>query len=402
MTKLASPTSILRSANRAAILRLLAQKGSMLRSEICNKTGLTGASVSRIVRELIDCGLLKEARIDQPEGHLGRHSVSLSINSEGAAVIAVTISANRRSVAIYNASREEIGFISLEHIEFDDPDVALAAIGAAVMESIENQDKQIPLIGIGVGIAAPSTDHITDTGIVSSDVLGWQNISVAEYLQEKTGLAVKVETRASAILRAELNKITSLGSTNPFLVNVGVGVGSASRLGGGFQWSGSSGFGRLSHITHPQSDTDCPCGRRGCLEHSATGAAVVREVFGIPGQQDIPFAKMGPYLAEAAERARQGDETAKDAFFDAGRKMALGMDIVLAMLNPDLIMLAGETGRQPDYVRGVRKGLRELRSPLTPEQLHISAARSAEGSACIGLDAFVYSGSLTPNESRAA
>lgn len=402
MDKLASPTSVLRSANRAAIMRLLAQHGSMLRSEICSETGLTGASVSRIVRELIDCGLLIEKSIDQPEGHLGRHSASLAINPEGAAVLAVTISANRRSVAIYNANREEIGFISLEHIEFDDPDAALAAIGEAVMESIKHHDKQVPLVGIGVGIAAPSTDHITATGVVTSDVLGWKNIPVAKYLEEKTGLAVKVETRASAILRAELNKITSFGSANPFLVNVGLGVGSASRLEGGFQWSGSSGFGRLSHITHPNSDMDCPCGRRGCLEHSATGAAVVREVFGIPAQKDIPFAKMGPYLAKAAELARQGDEAAKDAFFDAGRKMALGIDIVFAMLNPDLVMLAGETGRQSDYVRGVRKGLRDLRSPITPEQVHISEARSAEGSACIGLDALVYSGLLTPNESRAA
>lgn len=402
MEKAASPTSVLRSANRAAIMRLLAQNGSMLRGDICKETGLTGASVSRIVRELIDCGLLMESSIDPPEGHLGRHSVSLSINSEGAAVIAVTISANRRSVAIYNAKREEIGFISLEHIEFDDPNVALAAVGSAVMEAIKNHEKQVPLVGIAVGIAAPSTDHISKAGVVTSDALGWQNIPVAAYLEDRTGLAVKVETRASAILRAELNKITSLGSANPFLINVGVGVGSASRLEGGFQWSGSSGFGRLSHITHPQSDTDCPCGRRGCLEHSATGAAVVREVFSIPGQQDIPFAQMGPYLAEAAERASQGDEIAKDAFFDAGRKMSLGIDIALAMLNPDMILLAGETGRQPDYVRGVRRGLRDLRSPIEPHQLHISKARSAEGSACIGLDAFVYSGLLTPNESRAA
>ena len=128
----------------------------------------------------------------------------------------------------------------------------------------------------------------------------------------------------------------------------------------------------------------------------------MREVFSIPEDQEIPFAQMGPYLAKAAERASQGDEIAKDAFFDAGRKMSLGIDIALAMLNPDIIMLAGETGRQSDYVRGVRRGLRDLRSPIRPEQMHISEARSAEGSACIGLDAFVYSGLLTPNESRAA
>ena len=82
--------------------------------------------------------------------------------------------------------------------------------------------------------------------------------------------------------------------------------------------------------------------------------------------------------------------------------MALGVDIALSILSPDVILLAGETGRQADYVRGVRRGLRDLRSPIAGEQLQISQARSAEGSACIGLDAFVYSGNLTPNESRAA
>ena len=222
--------------------------------------------------------------------------------------------------------------------------------------------------------------------------MGWSKVPVAEFLHNKTSLPVKVETRASAILRAEMNTVLSQGSSNPLLVNVGVGVGSASYLAGDFQWSGNSGFGKLSHIAHPQSDTKCSCGRRGCLEQAATGAAIVREVFAIPEYQNIPFSEMGPMLADAANRAETGDEAAKDAFFDAGRKMALGVDIALAMLNPDMILLAGETGRQADYVRGVKRGLRELRSPICEQQLQISKARSAEGSACIALDAFIYSG----------
>ncbi|MEM7209193.1 MAG: ROK family transcriptional regulator [Pseudomonadota bacterium] len=402
MEKAQNPTRALRNANRAAILRLLVLNDGMQRADISAMTGLTGAAVSRIVRELLDCGLLSETSVAQLEGQLGRRSVSLSIDGSGAAVIAITISANRRSVALYNARREECLFTNLEHVEFAKPETALAAIAEAIEAIIAQHDSRIPIVGIGVGMAAPSTDHISEHGVVTSDVLEWKNVAVAEILREKTGLPVKVETRASAILRAELKTVTDLDSRNPFLVNVGVGVGSASNLEGGYQWSGSNGFGRLSHISHPQSDTGCPCGRRGCLEQAATGAAVVRDVFGIPDQQHIPFAEMGPNLAEAAKRAEQGDEHAKDAFFEAGRKMALGVDIALAMLNPDVILLAGETGRQRDYVRGVRRGLRELRSPLAPDQLQISKARSSEGSACIGLDAFVYSGKFTPADIRVA
>lgn len=402
MDKPTNPTSVLRNANRTSIMRLLAKNGTMLRGDICKETGLTGASVSRIVRELIDCGLLVESRADQPQDHIGRHSVSLSINPNGAAVIAVTISANRRSAAVYNAAREEIDHINLEHIEFDDPQVALAAISDATQKLIRSYGADLPLVGIGVGVAAPSDNHISQEGEVVSDVLGWKNVPVARHLTKKTGLRVKVETRASAILRAELNRPSNTPTANTFLVNVGVGVGSASRIEGGFQWSGNNGFGRLSHISHPQSDVDCPCGRRGCLEHSATGAAVVREVFSIPTNQKIPFAQMGPYLAKAADMASKGDEAAQTAFFNAGQKMALGIDIVAVVLNPDAILLAGETGRQADYARGARQGLRDLRSPIGAEQLQISEARSAEGSACIGLDAFVYPGNLTQKKSRAA
>lgn len=395
MEKVNSPTSALRNANRASILGHLVQNDVLQRNDLCEMTGLTGAAVSRIVRELINCRLVVEREAKQPKGHLGRHSVSLALNAKGAFIVAVTITANRRSVALYDARRNLVELINLEGVDFKDPKTALILIVDAINRLRENHaDAFERLAGIGVGIAAPSTGFITEEGVVGSEVMGWQDVPVGQILRAETGLAVKIETRSSALLRAELSVSMPQQDKNIFLTNVGIGIGSASRLGGAFQFMENSGLGRLSHITHPNSDARCFCGRRGCLEHAASGVAVVRDVFGVGVGPQIPFSDLGPKLTEASNRAKQGDETAIKAFFEAGRKMALGIDIACAMLNPDLILLAGETGRQPDYVRGVRSGLRELLSPLEENQLQISNASSAEASACVALDAFVYSGSL--------
>ena len=393
MNKSSNPTSLIRDANRSTILRLLASHGPLLRNDLCRLTGLTGAAVSRIARELIDSGLLIETAGQQVEGQLGRRSSPISINGEGAAVVAVTISANRRSVALFDAVGKQIKAENLEHLNFGEPAKALRAISKSVLRLTSSLPQNYSqLSGIGVGMAAPADDFISDKGVVNSDGMGWSRVPVGQILQESTGLPVKVETRASAILRAELPSIVAKGFSRPFLVNIGVGVGTACWFDDGFQWSGNSGFGRLSHITHPSSDSACSCGRTGCLEQAATGAAVVRKLFSIDDHEKLSFSEMGPNLAQAAERADEGDCDARDAFFEAGRKMALGVDVAFAMLNPDLIMIAGETGRQTDFAKGVSRGLRELHSPVGKEQLQISKALSAEGSASIALDAFVYSG----------
>lgn len=398
-----NPGHAIRRSNRSNIMNLLYRKGGMLRSDICTELNLTGAAVSRITRELIDAGLVSEGEPRVQKGIIGRRSSELTINPDGAFVLALTITANRKSAALFNAARKNLGMVELsgENHGSSEQIIDLLASKARILLR-ESGVKQERLAGIGLGIATKATDINQTRDTITSQVLGWKDVPVAAMIQQSIPHRLAIEARAPALLRAEVGQHSPYDRRNLFLINVGLGVGTAGFFDSEILSGTKFGFGAISHITHPESDVSCECGRKGCLEHSAAGPAVVVDIMPEKVRDRKAFPELAPLLSEALQRAAANDKAARDAFFSAGQKMATGVDTAFTMMNPDQIILAGETGRQKDYIAGIKQGLKELGSPLSDEKLIVSTATSAEASAAIALDAFVYSEQLNVERLRAA
>ena len=368
------------------------------------RTGLTGAAVSRITRELLEAGLLQETKDSAVKGHLGRRKSSLSINANGACVLGVTITANKLIVALIDARQDVICEKSLDNLPpgeaggaptLNPADLVATLIAAARSLLQDNGINCQRLVGIGISVAVPSTEEISADGRVTSRVLGWDDVPVAAPFSLAFKLPVAMDSRAMSLLRAELYAGVQHNSgreaTSVFLINVGLGIGTAGLVKGHVLSAGNDGSGGLSHLVFPDSSKDCYCGRTGCLEMSASGVSVVCELMSEVWNIDNPLACLSPYLDDALKRAATGDDRVRNAFFRAGEKMSSGVDTISCLINPDVIVLAGETGRQQDYFDGLRSGLEKIRSRLHPEQLELSTVRSIQGAACSALDAFVFS-----------
>ena len=395
MNHSANPGKTIRRSNRAAILNLLYRRGSQLRSDIANRLGLTGAAVSRITRELINAGIVEQALPEKKTGVLGRRSAILRICEQGAYVLALTLTANRKSAAIFDASGGMVGLTELARdIDSSPIDSVEALIAAAHRLVCEHNIDRGRVIGVGVGIAMQPEAPGRENRLVSSRYLGWNGVPLYQLLSERLPYPVAIEARASALLRAETSRTNALSDQDLYLINVGLGIGTAGRIAGNMLSSAKPGFGSISHLTHPSSRSPCDCGRSGCLEYCAAGAAVILDSMTSRISRPIKFASMGSLLGEAIQRAEAGNQTVQDAFFGAGRKLAFGVDTAFSLIQPDKIILAGQAGRQPDFIAGLKYGLEERHSNIEKQQLIISRATSAEASAAIALDAFVYSENL--------
>ena len=405
MTAIPISSQEIRRANRRDVLRLLARNGPMMRSELCDQTGLTGAGLSRIVRELIESGLLVEAEPRPRKGMLGRRSAELAICPEGAYVLGLTIAANRKSVVLVDAGRQQIGCREFDDIRTDPEFVIETLTGEAAELIAASGIDRTRLVGVGVGVGALTSDDLCPNDLLSSSPLGWSNVPLRRRLEAALGLPVRIEARPSALLRAEIELTFGNGGAlaknrHVVLVNVGVGLGAARYVDGQVIWSGDDGIGSPAHIRVPGADVPCYCGRRGCLEHLGNGVAVISELQGDATQ--ISLLNVTVQLDDAILRAGAGDRTAKRAFHKVGKRMAHGIDALQAMLGPDRIILSGATGRQPDYVSGLREGLAQMSSMDAMNQLEVSKARSATASASVGLDAFVFSRDLDLQKLAAA
>ncbi|MDH3580897.1 MAG: MarR family transcriptional regulator, partial [Hyphomicrobiales bacterium] len=91
-------TSGLRRRNRDIVLRTIAAQAPVSRTQISRQTGLTGAAVSRITRELIEAGLVKEGDSIPTKGQVGRRNIRLELGDEGAFVLGIALTVNVRSV----------------------------------------------------------------------------------------------------------------------------------------------------------------------------------------------------------------------------------------------------------------------------------------------------------------
>lgn len=165
MNHSANPGKTIRRSNRAAILNLLYRRGSQLRSDIANRLGLTGAAVSRITRELINAGIVEQALPEKKTGVLGRRSAILRICEQGAYVLALTLTANRKSAAIFDASGGMVGLTELARdIDSSPIDSVEALIAAAHRLVCEHNIDRGRVIGVGVGIAMQPEALAVKTG----------------------------------------------------------------------------------------------------------------------------------------------------------------------------------------------------------------------------------------------
>ncbi|SLN21028.1 N-acetylglucosamine repressor [Falsiruegeria litorea R37] len=383
-------TAGIRRANREEILRTVFLQGGTTRLQLVKHTGLTGAAVSRITRELIEAGLLVEGERVQSKGKTGRKEVTLSMAQSTAFVLGFTVTANRLSVGVSDVSGTEIETRQL-HISRTRAEEVLRALcetAHAMIAELGLESNRI--IGVGVMVAAASRNCVD--GVVTSAPLGWTSVPVGQLIEENMCLPVSVEVRAVSLLQVEMARGQGAGQSDLVLVNNSLGVGAAAVLGG-VQLAGASCD--IAHLAFAGDSRPCACGRKGCLESTASGFAVVDQLIAAGKLEPArDSSRKAAALARALQMAEDGDGEVKRAFFEAGQRMALGLDAVAALLGPSSIILAGETGRQPDFVEGARNHLRSLRVTEPDFELLVSQVTSNTAVINYALERFLFSSEL--------
>lgn len=390
------PVTDIRKGNIRNILMLLRQKNLLSRQDLCRHVGLTGAGLSRNIQELLNAGLVIEEIESPVKGRLGRRRSLLRLNPDGAYAVGITIAANRKSVSLMNA----VGYIMAEQelpdLDLTDPVVALDAIadaGHAMVAKLGIDSHRV--LGAGVVFGVPDSVVMRVSENITSPTLGWKDTPVVERLRSALNLPVKVVPRARALLQVEIENFQNIKSGQAFLlINCGVGLGSAFQVFDQTHWQAIPPTVQISHIALTGDSTPCKCGRTGCLEQTAGGAGVVRHFIGDEWKNNHDFNEASRYLEQVFSAAAAGDNAAKDAFFKTGKRFARGIDIAHALLQPDHIFVAGEVGRQADFVRGIWAGLAETNTKVTPTELSICDTRSAYASGLFALDEFLFTDSL--------
>lgn len=247
-----------RRSNRSLILRALHHGGPASRADLAKLVGLTPATVSSVVRDLTDAGLLHE--LGRTSGNVGKPATMIGIEPLGRQVVSISLSEPDRFVGALVDLAGEV----TEHREYDRAgrtgDDALDLVRSIADDLITAADRPIA----GIGIASPGI--VDQHGVVLRAArLGWTKLALADEIELHTGRPTFVANDANAAALAELTFGRSY-STDFVLLRVGQGVGAGLVLGGNLYYGSRAASGEIGHVVVDPDGDVCTCGKHGCLE----------------------------------------------------------------------------------------------------------------------------------------
>ncbi len=348
----------LRRDNRSVLLSALYFDQPCSRHDLSEATGLSAASVSNVIRELIEAGIAAEAGSVESDG--GRPRIQLRMNADYGYVIGVDVGETRVQVELFDlmmTERAKAGY-PLDPRNHG-PGVIVAAILAgldAVMASAGIGPDAVLGVGIGVpGIVAADGPQV----LVHAQPFGWDSVPLERLLRAGTRLPLHIENGAKTMGQAELWFGAGQGARDAVVCLIGSGVGASLITGRHTRRGLTASAAEWGHTTVVVGGRSCRCGSRGCLE-AYVGAEAILDRYGevLPG--DDEETALAALIGLATTSARAAEVLADTALY-----VGVGIADLINLLSPERIILGGWAG----LLLGKRM-LAEIREAARQHSLH--------------------------------
>jgi len=323
-----------REANRATILRLLRRHRHLSRAELARRTGLSEASICRIVKKLLEGGLLVECGEGYATG--GRPAVGLELDEARFRAVGVSIQNWETRVSLGTVS----GRI-LNTEQFRTPATPEKTL-AMVAENIERLSAGETLAGVGVsthGLVTPRTG-VAELG----NMPGWVHVEIRDYLAARVGGPVYVENnvRAAALAEYVCGGTDIQGAHCLLFVLVDEGVGMGIVLEGRVYRGPRMAAGEIGQMVIADQRGAERHNAPGCLEMLAADPATCQRYAALAGIPEKTSAVSSTQqVRQICDLAMHGDEGARDALIETARCLGIGIASMVWALDADAVVIGG-------------------------------------------------------------
>ncbi|MFJ2884932.1 ROK family protein [Streptomyces sp. NPDC087305] len=344
-----------RRRNLALVLRYLDAHGPCARTEVAAGTGLVHATVTALVAELIERGLVREAG-SVTSGGRGRPRRLLRLVPERVVVLAAQVSlesvhvmaADFRGRVLHRASAPH-------HAPYGDPRALAAVIGRVVRSAeaaVRDATPDAHLAQLAVAMAGPVVG--TSQLVAAAIDFGWRATDLRALVTAELPLLdcpVDVVNDANMAALAEYHALAAEGVGHPDTVayiKADTGVGGGLLVNGRVH-SGSHGMaGEIGHLPIALDGPNCLCGTRGCLA-MYIGPEPLLHAAGLDRFAETEGGEAA--LAELDRRLRAGDAGAVAALETAGHALGAAVLGVSGVTDAGEIILGGYLATWAEWLR---------------------------------------------------
>lgn len=380
--------------NRVVILEAVQRAEAISRSMLVGITGLTPATITNAVRELVELRLMLETGRPAPrqESRAGAPSFLLELDGTYHRVLAVHQGVSRIRLGLHGIAGGVLAMRELPVLPGEPAPATVERIANGLRELCAREhvsDERVRGIGVGaVGLVEPDTGRVR-----AAPNLGWADVPLGEWLSDASGWPAVVRNNVHGMAAGEL-RFTGIPEGHAIYVYVGTGIGAGIVVGGKVLDGAHGAAGEIGHLVVPGGGP-CSCGKVGCLETVAAEPAIARRAAGLVDTASGPDGSK-----RAVERlvrlAAGGDARARSALVEVARALGKALAQAVEIVDPGAVILGGVIAEAGELV--LAPLATELsRSAFAVRGRHVNVREGANrrvagliGAATLALDEFVF------------
>lgn len=331
--------SSLREANRSLVVETVRRYGGLTQVELAAATGLSTATVSTLVRELLGAGVVETTTTTRS----GRRAQLVTLAKQVGLAVGVQIGHRHMRVALsdvaYDVLAEQLLPLPPEHRV----DTSLDRAALLAVDMLERVGSDLDdVVGIGIGLPAP-VDSSTGMVSVRGIMRGWDEVHLGHVLHKRLGRPVFVDNDANLGALAESVLGAAKEYRDSIFVRASHGVGAGIVISGRVHRGFAGTAGEIGHVQVDPAGDICRCGSRGCLDTIVGAHALIEPL----------RANMGNVaLRDVVQGAIEGDPGCRQIVSDAGAQIGAVVASLGMAVNPQCIVVGGELAETGEVLLG--------------------------------------------------
>jgi predicted NBD/HSP70 family sugar kinase len=366
---------LIRDINSTLVLETIINSQPISRAAISKLLGLTKATISAIVQDLMNKNLVVE--IGSDDTSLGRKPILLNFNKKAGFVICVDIGVDTISVLLSDLQGEDCSLKQMKTPNSKDNFITELIV---LIESMIPDSNVAPygLVGITLGIHGV----VFENKVSFAPYYDLAEINLGDKLEEHFNTPVFLENEANLSVLGEKTFMYDYPNIANISVHSGIGLGI---LINNTLYTGFNGrAGEFGHTIVEIDGRECPCGNHGCLEQYVSERVLMREFAKKKGFEQVDFELL-------TSMYQTGDKDAIEIIENFIKYMTVCVNNIVNAYNPNIVIINSSfTTFFPGLTRLIEQSLRsKMNSVLRIVPSALQDSSILLGGICVAIKSFL-------------